>query len=170
MGSLAIPFYLSRPRWIYLWRPCIQKSIPVQAAKLVVLCDYFLYSHVLDRRSEDCQSVTCTAPLGQKNWKRATLLLSTFLYSTSFLFLSFYLGLFYFYIFLFFHSCVLSYLSHPCVSFSFEADVFHLYVLKTTTCQTRQRKKKRATERRVGCQSHPCRRRDELMQTEKYVG
>ncbi len=73
------------------------------------------------------------------------------------------------YIFYFIHSCLLCYPSHPCVYFSFEA-VFHLYVLKTTTCQTRQRKKKRAAEHRVGCQSHPCRRRNELMQTEKYVG
>lgn len=147
MGSLTIPFYyITRPKWIYSWSPCIQKSVSVQAVKLMVFCDYFLYSSVLDRRSEDCQSVTCTAPLGQKNWKCATLLLSTFLYSTSFLFVSFYFSFFYFYIFsflFFFHGCVLSYPSHPCVSFSFEA-VCHLYVLKTTTWQTRQRKKKRA--------------------------
>lgn len=147
--------YITRPRWIYSWRPCIQKSVSVQAVKLVVFCDYFLYSHVLDRRSEDCQSVTCTAPLGQKNWKCATLLLSTFLYSTSFLFVSFYFGLFYFYIFSFF-SRLCSRLSKSSMCFFFFWSCFPSVRSENNNLTNEAEEKE---EGRLGCQSHPCRRR-----------
>ncbi len=161
--------YITRPRWIYSRRSRIQKSISVQATKLVGFCDYFLHSHALERYTDRVKIVNlfCTAPLGQKNRQCAmhsTFYIPHYSYSCHFTKVSFIFIYFYF-----IHSCVLCYPSHPCVSLSFEA-VFHLFVLKTTTCQTRQRKKKRAAEHRVGCQSHPWRRRDKWMQTEKYAG
>lgn len=81
--------YITRPRWIYSWRSRIQKSISLQAAKLVGFCDYFLHSHALDRQTEWRLSICylhCTP------WAKESKVWHAFhfLYTTLFLFLSFY--------------------------------------------------------------------------------
>lgn len=61
--------YITRPRWIYSRRSRIQKSISVQAAKLVGFCDYFLHSHALERYTDRVKIVNLLPalhPLGKR--------------------------------------------------------------------------------------------------------
>ncbi len=61
--------YITRPRWIYSRRSRIQKSISVQATKLVGFCDYFLHSHALERYTDRVKIVNLLPalhPLGKR--------------------------------------------------------------------------------------------------------